>query len=423
MEAAIHAGRYEAGGLLPPVRQLALSLKVSTATVAAGYRILQARGLLIGDRRRGTRVRLHAHVHRPGGRAKAILPDSLTDLASGNPDPQLLPSMAASLRTQPDEPLMYGAPAEVRGLVTFAKSEFAADGIEADDLLVCGGALDAIERVLREHLRTGDRVVIEDPCYPTLHDLLVACGYLVEPVAVDGEGPQPESMAAALARNPKAMILTPRAQNPIGAAISADRASDLRVVLKRHPGVMLIENDPFGPVSGAACTTLTHERHHWAVARSTSKFLGPDLRLAVLAGDATTVARVRGRQALGVRWVSHMVQHLALSLWSDPAGGRQLARAAEIYAHRRASLVRALAAEGVPVAAVAGFNVWIPVRQEAAVVQRLAGSGWAVAAGERFRLRSEPGIRVTTSTLQPEVSEQFARDLGVALRAAPAALA
>jgi DNA-binding transcriptional MocR family regulator len=314
---------------------------------------------------------------------------------------------------------MYGAAAELRELVAFAKSEFGADAIDVDDVLVCGGALDAIERVLREHLRPGDRVVIEDPCYPTLHDLLVASGYVVEPVSVDGEGPQLESMVAALARNPQAIILTPRAQNPTGAAISGARAAELGTLLKRHADVLLIENDPFGPIAGTSCITLTRGRKHWAIARSTSKFLGPDLRVAVLAGDATTVARVRGRQALGVRWVSHVVQHLALSLWSDPAGGRHLARAAQIYAYRRTSLIVALANEGVTVTSVSGFNVWIPVKQEAAVVQQLAASGWAVASGERFRLHSGPGIRVTASALEPDASQRFARDLAAALRAAP----
>jgi DNA-binding transcriptional MocR family regulator len=423
MEASIHGGRYEPGALLPPVRQLASSLKVSTATVAAAYRLLRMRGLLVGDRRRGTRVRPHAHVHRLATRSRTSASDTLTDLASGNPDPALLPSIAAALRSISDEPLLYGASAELRGLVAFARSEFGADGIAVDDVLVCGGALDTIERVLREHLRPGDRVVIEDPCHPTLYDLLIACGYVVDAVAVDQDGPQVESLAAALARNPKAMILTPRAQNPTGAAISADRAAGLRAVLKRHQDVVLIENDPCGPIAGAPCITLTPARKHWAIARSTSKFLGPDLRVAVLAGDATTVARVRGRQALGARWVSHVLQQLALSLWSDPAAGRHLARVAETYAHRRGSLIRALVAEGVVTTAVSGFNVWIPVHHEAAVVERLAASGWAVAAGERFRIHSGPGIRVTASALQPEASQRFARDLGVALRAAPPTVA
>jgi DNA-binding transcriptional MocR family regulator len=56
------------------------------------------------------------------------------------------------------------------------------------------------------------------------------------------------------------------------------------------------------------------------------------------------------------------------------------------------------------------------VREETTVVQALTERGWGVAAGERFRLRSEPAIRVTISTLLPEDARRFAADLSATLR-------
>jgi DNA-binding transcriptional MocR family regulator len=220
------------------------------------------------------------------------------------------------------------------------------------------------------------------------------------------------------------MITTPRAQNPTGAALTSARASELKRVLQKFPNLLLIENDYAGPVAGKAFHSLRSDtRRRWVVIRSTSKFLGPDLRVALMAGDELTVSRVCGRQALGARWVSRLLQQLALALWSDPSSGRRLARAAEVYSQRRTAALDALRAHGIAVRGVSGFNIWVPVREETVVVRALADQGWAVAAGERFRIRSAPGIRVTISTLQPADAARFAADLASALRPPQAAFA
>jgi DNA-binding transcriptional MocR family regulator len=346
-----------------------------------------------------------------------MVPVGTIDLATGNPDPRLLPAVAPALRVIEGDMRLYGERRDSAGLVAFASSEFEADGVPARSLAVVSGAMDAIERILREHLRPGDAVAIEDPSFPGLMDLIAASGYAAVAFDVDEEGPRPGGFAAILRRRCGAVIVTPRAQNPTGAAVTAARAAELKRVLRSFPDVVLIENDYASPISGAAFHSLRPETHRgWAVVRSTSKFLGPDLRVALLAGDDLTVGRVRARHALGARWVSHILQQLALALWSDPSSGRQLARASEIYAQRRAAALSALRDHGIDARAPSGFNIWIPVRDEANVVQALAARGWAVAAGERFRIRSGPGIRVTISMLQPEEAARFAGDLASALR-------
>jgi DNA-binding transcriptional MocR family regulator len=214
------------------------------------------------------------------------------------------------------------------------------------------------------------------------------------------------------------VVVSPRAQNPTGAAITDKRAAELRKVLRRRPQALLIEIDDSAEVSRVPLT-LTSGREQWAVVRSTSKWLGPDLRVAVMTGDAITIARVQRRQAVGVRWVSHLLQELTLALWSDPSSGRLLARAAEAYTERRRALIEALAQHGIGAHGQSGLNVWIPVREETATVQALADRGWDVAAGERFRLQSPPAIRVTTSALPPAEAARFAVDLASLRRRTP----
>ena len=420
IEEAVHAGGLQPGEPLPPIRQLAAASRVSPVTVAAAYRRLRTRGIVVGEGRRGTRVRPNpASPAFPTDQRPA--PEGLIDLATGNPDPDLLPPFSSALSRLTDVPRLYGDPPLRPQLIEFAAGEFAADGVASDYLTVVSGALDGVERLLREHLRQGDRVAVEDPSMPALLDLIGASGFNAVPITLDSEGPRPDSLSDALALGVRSVIVTPRAQNPTGAALSKARCAELTRRLKGKPDLLVVENDPAGPVSGASYVSICGESKRWAVVRSVSKFLGPDLRLAVVAGDELTIARVQGRQSLGVRWVSHLLQDLTLALWSDPSSGRRLAQAADAYAARRRGLVSALERLGVPVESPSGFNVWIPVRQETAAVQHLAACGWAVAPGERFRIRSAPAIRVTTSALSIDRTPQLAADIAAAVR--PSAIA
>src|SRR5258708_35877083 len=106
------------------------------------------------------------------------------------------------------------------------------------------------------------------------------------------------------------------------------------------------------------------------------------MRLAVLAGDAVTVSRVEGRQALGTGWVSFLLQETVAELWEDPGVGRLLARAATAYAERRGYLVDALARRGVPAMGRAGLAVWVPVAAEPGTTTAPLRPGGAVAPGE-----------------------------------------
>ncbi len=279
------------------------------------------------------------------------------------------------------------------------------------------GALDGLERVLREHLRAGDRVIVEDPCFTGVADLLHSLSLAAVPAAIDDEGFVPAELRRAVGSKVDAVIITPRAQNPTGAAITLRRARQLRAILDARPELLVIEDDHAGPVAGAGYVTLIDpaKRERWAVVRSVSKSLGPDLRLAVLAADARTLARVEGRQTLGIRWVSHILQQLVARLWTDRSVRQLLAFASKSYAMRRRALIEALRERGIEAHGVSGLNVWIPLRDEAAVVQALFDRGWAVAAGERYRIRSGPAVRVTIARMDLSQTLRFAEDLAAVL--------
>ena len=231
-------------------------------------------------------------------------------------------------------------------------------------------------------------------------------------VGVDDHGPLPDHLERALRGGARAAIFTPRAQNPTGAAFTPRRVRELRRVLRDHSETLVIEDDHAGPIAGAPALTLTTaDWPRWSVIRSVSKSLGPDLRLAVLTGDVTTVARVEGRRLVGAGWVSGILQALVMHLRADPATRRLLAQAERSYARRRSTLVRALATHGIAAHGRSGLNVWVPVPEETVVVQGLLARGWAVRAGERYRISSPPAVRITTTTLETDDAKRVAADL------------
>jgi DNA-binding transcriptional MocR family regulator len=397
VEEAISGGALAPGDALPPIRELAGRLRVNANTVAAAYRLLRDRGAVETAGRRGTRVR-----HRPATTPRSLLgvevPVGARDLSTGNPDPALLP--IAGARMPRAGALLYGQPPMSLELIEYSRAALAADGVPADHLAVTSGALDGIERALNAHLRAGDRVIVEDPGWANLLDLLAALGLSAEPVRVDDDGPLVDDMARALRRGARGLIVTTRAQNPTGAALSADRAGALRELLAGRPDdLLLVEDDHCAGISGAPLHPLAGSTRHWAFVRSASKAYGPDLRLAVMAGDQRTVERVHGRLRLGPGWVSHLLQDFAVSLWSDDHATRLVGLAERQYTDNRVRLCAALTERGLRAQGRSGLNVWIPVPDETVAITRLLSAGWAAAPGTRYRLRAEPGIRITIANL------------------------
>lgn len=396
VETAISTGALGPGAELPSIRDLAVELGVNANTVAAAYRLLRGRGAVETAGRRGTRVR-----DRPATTPRSLrgiaVPPGARDLSTGNPDPGRLPVARPSARR--NKPVLYGDPPISAGVADYAHVSLTADGVPAKHLAVTAGALDGIERVLSAQLRPGDRVAVEDPGWANLLDLLAVMGFSAEPMRVDDDGPLPSEVDRVLRRNVRAIVLTGRAQNPTGAAISADRAKALRSLLANHDDVLLIEDDHCAGIAGAPLHSLAGITRQWAFVRSAAKAYGPDLRLAILAGDQRTVERVNGRLRLGPGWISHVLQDLAVSLWADKAATRTVHDAEVAYAQNRELLVAALSDRGVPSHGRSGLNVWIPVADETVSITGLLTAGWAAAAGARFRIDSPPGMRITIAGL------------------------
>ena len=431
VETAVTAGLVSPGEALPPVRELAERLGVNPNTVAAAYRALRDRGTVETRGRAGTRVR-----ERPGTSVRQrsyALPEGVRDLTSGEPDPALLPQLAppkhidvshyryaGSAESVLEEQLRLRLARHFDASPASAADEAsteAAELIAEAKLVPVFGSLDGIDRLLATNTRPGDKVAIEDPGWGNLLDLVASRGLTAQPMRVDDEGPDPVDLRAALAAGVRAVIVTTRAQNPYGAVVSPRRASMLRAVLASHPDVLTIDDDHGADLTQGVPRVLCGATRQWAYLYSASKAYGPDLRIAVLVGDADSTDRVMGQLKHTSRRVPGVMQEIWAAALADERHDAVVAKAAEIYTESREALIGELARRGIEAHGETGLNIWIPVPDETAAATGLLARGWAVAPGSWFRVRSGPGVRVTVAGLRPEeasdLAEAFAGALGL----------
>lgn len=421
IEAAVASGALGPGDRLPPVRDRASDLGVSPNTVAAAYRQLRDRGVVIGRGRQGTVV---APTPRPiVGQVDAV-PPGVIDAMRGSPDPDLLPALGSAFAAALGGPsVRYGDDLLDPGFERSARALFERDGIAVPALMVASGAMDAIERILDANdLRPGDRVGVEDPGHVPVHQLVRSRGLVPVPIPVDAAGVTPAGVRAALRDGLAALVVTPRAHNPTGAAFDTARSAALDEVLASHPGVLVVQDDHAGPVSGADPVALASPGERFAVIRSFGKSLGPDLRVAAVMGDPLTVDRMAVSISNGPGWVSHLLQRAVAHLLTDGRAAQQVAVAAATYTGRRERMIDALAAHGVSATGASGLNVWVPTTDEQAAVDAARAAGFAIRAAESYRIASPPAVRVTTGSLTDDQIDALAGVLGrhlVAPRRAP----
>lgn len=425
----IRSGAIEPGSRLPTVREVARELRVSPATVNQAWRALAATGAIVARGRAGTFVgeRTATRATTPTGRYQRLHPPSDSafriDLSRGTPDPRLLPHLVAALRAITEHGRGNDLAADYLGEAVLP--ELAAKvrtdwPFRAERLAVVDGALDAIDRLLTTHVRLGDAVAVEDPCFPPFLDLLARVGARPIPVRMDESGLLPDDLERA--RGAVALILQPRAQNPTGVSLTAARTRELSEILT-GTDTLVIEDDHSAGIAATTLRSLGSRLPSRTVhIRSYSKSHGADLRLAVVGGPAELLDPMIERRMLGPGWTSRLLQRLLLTMLDDDTAVRTVAAARTEYRRRSTELRRALARKGIAVARGDGINVWLPVADENAAMISLAAAGIKAAPGRPFEVEDHPHgdhLRITVAAITDGELDWVATELAAATTAAP----
>lgn len=394
----VRTGELRPGETLPPVREMAATLGVNRNTVAFAYKKLVAAGIAVANGRNGTSIRKTDGVPEQEGVPPQTM---LTDASGGNPHPDMLPSVPLLLEGVTGTPRLYGEPVINGELEKFAREWFRRDAPAEFGLNLTHGAVDAIERLVMGYLAGGEKIAVEDPCFLSSINTVRSMGYVPAGVPVDQYGLVPDALETALEGGAQVLIVTPRAHNPTGCSLTAARAAEIQGVLSRYPHVLIIVDDHFSLVSTSPYHNVIPDGwRHWALIRSLSKSLGPDLRMAFVASDPETSLRLAQRLAAGTNWVSHILQDMAAKALTSAKVQHQLETAARFYQRRRKLFISQLRAHGLDTGReYDGLNIWLPLHQSPEmIVERLRIKGWIVRAGDVFSLGYQKhALRVSVS--------------------------
>lgn len=358
------------GAILPSQRELAGALGISRVTVAEAYDLLGAEDLLAARQGSGSRVRgrlgsgsLGSSNPIEGRLASHTGHDNHSiDLTSGAlPGLAMVTEELASLHAQDLGDLVAGDGYYPGGLPILREAiaaRYTRDGwpTQPDEVLVTGGAQQAVWLIAHTLVASGDEVMVEEPTYRGALEAFRACGARLLTVPLGPAGLDITHLARLLeSRLPRLLYVQPTAHNPTGIRLSnADRLR-LAELIRRHR-VLTVEDSCTADVLLDQSTHLTP----WGAllpdgpvltVGTASKLLWGGLRIGWIRGTHSAIARLTE---------ARKVVDISGPVLDQLVTARLLARAEEARDLRNAQLSAALDQASRVLAEVHPQWTWTP---------------------------------------------------------------
>jgi 2-aminoadipate transaminase len=349
----------------------------------------------------------------------------MISFARGAPSADILPREAVAdaasraLAEDWETALSYGTGIGHPGLCQWIAERHG--GLEAGQVMVTNGSLEAGGMLFDHLLEPGDRVVVEQPSYDRTLLMLQRLGVELVPVPLEADGIDTEALEAALAAGPiKLAHIIPNFHNPAGCTLSAEKR--VRVVeLAAEHGFWVLEDDPYRelPFEGQALETmLSIDRAERVIhASSFSKTVSPGVRVGYLAGPEAEIAKLAKRANETYISPNMLAEAIVFELCRSGALDRNIEFVKGALRERRDALVDALR-EQIPEAEFVvpggGYFLWLDLASgtdTAALLAEAKGEGVAFVAGPDFTVRGgENSLRLSFASVPPErIPEGVAR--------------
>lgn len=364
--------------------------------------------------------------------AVAARPEVIS-LAGGMPFVQALPAdevlrvVTQVLTDRAAVALQYGAGSGQEGLKVRLAALMAEQGLEVEpaDILITGGAQQALDLVGKLFIDPGDEIAVEAPSYVGALSAFSVYEPRYLQIPMDEDGLSVEALEAALAAGarPKFLYVCPNFHNPAGVTLSLDRRRRL-VEVCRAAGVPIIEDDPYGMLrfEGDPLPSLRSLDPGNVIYLGTlSKVFCPGIRVGwTVAPEGTTAQLVLLKEAADL--CSSNLNMLVAEAWLEDRDRwtGTLADLVDVYRGRRdaclAALKRHFPAGTTWTRPGGGFYVWVtvPDADTKAMLPEAVAHGVAYVPGTAFFPDGSGRDRLRLAFCYPpeEAIEEGVRRLG-----------
>jgi DNA-binding transcriptional MocR family regulator len=264
LSVAINQGGLPHGSRLPPIRELSDLMNVGKSTVVDALDRLRAKGLVVSRQGSGHFVHRSRAMPKLDAGPDLLPQDTLSVVrravlqdngalrpgagflpSSWLPADELLKAVRGTLRDASLRMGEYGVAAGYPPLREALRVKLTAIGIEVpvEQIVTTANTVQAIDMLMRLLIKPGDTVLLDDPCYFTMHTNLALHGAKVVTVHRGVEGMDLEAFErTVIAHRPVLYMTNNSLHNPTGHSFSPAQVYRLLELSHRY-GFHIVEDD------------------------------------------------------------------------------------------------------------------------------------------------------------------------------------
>ena len=387
LSVAINQGGLPHGSRLPPIRELSDLMNVGKSTVVDALDRLRAKGLVVSRQGSGH------FVHRSSATPKLdagpdLLPqDTLSVVrravlqdngalrpgagflpSSWLPADELLKAVRGTLRDASLRMGEYGVAAGYPPLREALRVKLAAMGIEVpvEQIVTTANTVQAIDMLMRLLIKPGDTVLLDDPCYFTMHTNLALHGAKVVTVHRGVEGMDLEAFErTVIAHRPVLYMTNNSLHNPTGHSFSPAQVYRLLELSHRY-GFHIVEDDLYCDLQQRSTPRLAAGGlDNVSYVSGFSKTLTANSRVSYAVLAPALAARMIGLKMAAGGMTSELAEQIICNMLSDGSYAKHTRRTVDRLYDSSNRVTRWLEESGCSVSSLPheGLFIWTRLPQ------------------------------------------------------------